>query len=177
MNRTRCIVVLAAAAMSTSVLAHTQYATEGFRQLGMSALEQTPRQRTFAGVGVDFARYGSMQLAWGMQTYYADAAVRTLGLNYAFTLGACGYVGVSATRSVATDAETTLLLSWTLPLGQRGTVGTAVQRTTTETGEELEGVAGKNYYYRVPGSNDNVGTNGTDFQNRNPDFRELEQIR
>jgi hypothetical protein len=46
-----------------------------------------------------------------------------------------------------------------------------------ESGEELEGVSGKNYYYRVPGTNNTVGTDATDFQNRNPDFTELEQVR
>ena len=46
-----------------------------------------------------------------------------------------------------------------------------------ESGEELEGVSGKNYYYRVPGTNNTVGTDATDFQTRNPDFTELEQVR
>lgn len=40
-------------------------------------------------------------------------------------------------------------------------------------GEELEGVAGKNYYYRAPGGR----AFGTDREIRSPDFTELEQIR
>ena len=42
------------------------------------------------------------------------------------------------------------------------------------TGEELEGVAGKNYYYRVPATNRTVGANT---EIRDPDFTELEQVR
>jgi hypothetical protein len=41
------------------------------------------------------------------------------------------------------------------------------------TGEELEGVAGRNYYYRAPGGR----PVGTDIEVRSPDFTELEQIR
>jgi len=53
----------------------------------------------------------------------------------------------------------------------------AVRLKDPESGEELEGVSGKNYYYRVPGTNNTVGTDRTDFQVHNPDFTELEQIR
>jgi hypothetical protein len=45
-----------------------------------------------------------------------------------------------------------------------------------ESGEELEGVSGNNYY-RAPGTNNTVGTDRTDFQVHNPDFTEMEQIR
>ena len=41
------------------------------------------------------------------------------------------------------------------------------------TGEELEGVAGRNYYYRAPGGR----AVGADREIRSPDFTELEQIR
>jgi hypothetical protein len=41
------------------------------------------------------------------------------------------------------------------------------------TGEELEGVAGRNYYYRAPGR----GAFGADRAIRSPDLTELEQIR
>jgi len=42
------------------------------------------------------------------------------------------------------------------------------------TGEEMEGVAGKNYYYRMPASNNNVGI---DRPIVNPDLTELEVVR
>jgi hypothetical protein len=41
------------------------------------------------------------------------------------------------------------------------------------TGEELEGVAGKNYYYRLPASNNNVGINR---EIVNPDLTQLEVV-
>jgi len=48
-----------------------------------------------------------------------------------------------------------------------------VRLRNPDTGEELEGVAGRNYYYQTPG-----GTAiGSDREIREPDFTELEQIR
>jgi outer membrane usher protein len=124
-----------------SLFVHTQYASRNFRQLGAELLERTPRQRTFAGLGVDLQRFGSVQLAGGVQTYYDDAPVQTLGLTYGLALGSYGYVSLFATRAVATDSETTVLLSWTLPLGQRGSANTAVQRSATAAGDSLEAYA------------------------------------
>jgi len=43
-----------------------------------------------------------------------------------------------------------------------------------DTGQELEGVAGRNYYYRITGGDRAIST---DREIRSPDFTELEQIR
>jgi hypothetical protein len=53
------------------------------------------------------------------------------------------------------------------------TIRGRVRLRDPDTGEELEGVAGRNYYYRVPGGR----TVGTDTVIRAPDFTELQQIR
>ena len=45
------------------LFARTQFASEGFVQVGSSAFEQRPKQRSFAGVGFDFARLGNVQFA------------------------------------------------------------------------------------------------------------------
>jgi outer membrane usher protein len=124
-----------------SLFAHTQYATRDFQQLGAAALERTPRQRSFAGVGFDLARFGNLQFAYGLQSFYDDRTVRTLGFTYSVTLGLYGNLGFFATRSDAVDGETTVALSWTLPLGVRNSVNTAVQRSATATGESLEAYA------------------------------------
>jgi outer membrane usher protein len=114
--------------------AQTQYATQEFQQLGTSALERTPRQRTFAGLGFDFARYGNVQLAYGLQSFYDDASVETLGLNYSLTLGRLGFLGLFATHATAGEAATTVLLTWTLPLGERRTFSTALQQSSQPAG-------------------------------------------
>lgn len=113
-----------------SAYAHTQYATREFLQLGTSALERTPRQRTFAGFGFDLAQYGNVQLAYGLQSFYDSASVETLGLNYSLTLGSLGYLGLFATQATADSAETTVLLTWTLPLGNRRTLSSALQQSS-----------------------------------------------
>ena len=113
-----------------SAFAQTQYATREFLQLGTSALERTPRQRTFAGLGFDFARYGNVQLAFGLQSFYDAASVQTLGLNYSLTLGRLGYLGLFATHATADETGTSLLLTWTLPLGERRTLSAALQQSS-----------------------------------------------
>ncbi|HEX9206609.1 MAG TPA: fimbria/pilus outer membrane usher protein [Steroidobacteraceae bacterium] len=113
-----------------SAYAQTQYATREFLQLGASALQRTPRQRTFAGLGFDFAHYGNVQLAYGLQSFYDSASVATLGLNYSLTLGRLGYLGLFATHATADDSQTTVLLTWTLPLGERRTLSSALQQSS-----------------------------------------------
>ena len=113
-----------------STYAQTQYATREFLQLGTSALERTPRQRTFAGLGFDFARYGNVQLAYGLQSFYDAESVQTLGLNYSLTVGRLGYLGLFATHATADEAATTVLLTWTLPFGERRTLSTALQQSS-----------------------------------------------
>jgi outer membrane usher protein len=113
-----------------SAYAHAQYASPGFAQVGTADLEQTPRARAFAGLGWDFERYGNLQLAWGLQSYYDAATIETLGLSYSLTLGRLGYLGLFATHANALADETTVLLNWTLPLGDRRTLSTSLQQSS-----------------------------------------------
>jgi outer membrane usher protein len=120
--------------------AHAQATSRSFRQVGLAGLQKRPRQRLFAGLGWDFARYGNLQLAYGAQTHYDADPIDTLGLSYTLTLGTFGYLGVFATHSRADDGATNLLLSWTLPLGGRQTLSAAVQQAgaPSSTDDRLE---------------------------------------
>jgi outer membrane usher protein len=115
-----------------SAFAQTQYAARGFRQGGMEGLTSTPRQRTFAGFGTDMGRYGSAQLAWGLQSFYDSDTVQTLGFNYSLTLGALGFLGLYASHTDAGDTGTSLLLSWTMSLGERRTLSTILQQSSAD---------------------------------------------
>ncbi|HET9694989.1 MAG TPA: fimbria/pilus outer membrane usher protein, partial [Steroidobacteraceae bacterium] len=119
----------------------TQYATRSFRQLGSTALERTPRQRTFAGLGFDFVRYGNLQFAYALQSYHDSATTTTLGLNYSYSLGALGYLGLFASRATADDSDTSVLLTWTVPLGDRRTASTAIEMDTAPEGRQLTAYA------------------------------------
>ena len=118
-----------------SAYAHTQYASRDFVQLGSEAIDRAPRQRTFAGIGLDFARRGSVQFAYGIQSYYDSATLQTLGLNYSVTLGDFGYVGLFATHTLGEARETTVLLTWTMPLGERRTLSSALQQSSAPAHE------------------------------------------
>lgn len=113
-----------------SAFAQTQYAARGFRQSGMEGLTALPRQRSFAGFGMDLGRYGNTQLAWGVQSFYGSETVQTLGFNYSVTLGALGFLGLYASHTDAGESDTSLLLSWTMSLGERRTVSTLLQQSS-----------------------------------------------
>jgi outer membrane usher protein len=117
-----------------SAFAQTQYASRSFVQSGMADLLYKPRQRTFAGMGFDFGRRGSMQVAYGLQSFYDSATVQTLGLSYSLSLGALGYLGLFASHSIADEQDTSLLLNWTLALGDRRTLSASLQQTSGASG-------------------------------------------
>ena len=68
------------------LFARTQLASERFVQIGLSAFEPRPKQRSFAGVGIDLARLGSLQFAYGRQSYWDSEGVETLGVSYSVSL-------------------------------------------------------------------------------------------
>ena len=69
------------------LFARTQLASERFVQIGRSAFEPRPKQRNFAGVGVDLERLGSLQFAYGQQSYW-DADERGDGGGQLFAVTA-----------------------------------------------------------------------------------------
>jgi outer membrane usher protein len=118
-----------------SVFAQTQYANRNFLQIGMAALNYKPRQRTFAGLGFDLGPRGSMQLAYGLQSYHDSPDSQTLGLSYSLNIGALGFLGFYASHAMADDQDSSLLFSWTMPLGERRTVSSTVQKSTGANGD------------------------------------------
>jgi outer membrane usher protein len=119
-----------------SVFARSEFASQSFAQLGSQATADRMRNRTFGGVGFDFARFGNAQLAYGAQTFWNAERVRTLGLSYSVTLGAYGFLNLFVSRTVATDATTNVLLGWTMPFGDRRTVSAAVTREPDMNGKQ-----------------------------------------
>lgn len=117
-----------------SAYAQTQFASTGFRQVGMGVLGHAPQQRTFAGLGFDLQRFGNLQFAYGLQTFHDAAPLQTLGLSYSVTLGSLGYLGLFASHAT-TDDDSSVLLTWTLPLGERRTLSSALQHSSRPTRE------------------------------------------
>lgn len=125
-----------------SVFARSEYASASFAQLGTRATEERMRSRVFGGMGFDLAQFGNVQLAYGQQTFWSAPRVQTLGLSYSTTLGAYGFLNLFASRTTAEDAQTDLLLTWTMPFGTRRTVSSGVSYGTGIDGDrELEAVA------------------------------------
>jgi outer membrane usher protein len=124
------------------VFGRTQLASEHFVQIGLSGLAPRPKQRTFAGGGLNLDRFGTVQLAWGYQSYWDSQRVETLGATYSLTLGAWGYVSLFANHTRADSSQTDVYLGWTMPLGKRRTVGSSLSyRPDVPAGEPFEATA------------------------------------
>jgi outer membrane usher protein len=105
------------------VFARAQFTSERFVQVGRSAVEERPKQRSFAGIGVDLARFGSLQLAYGQQSFWHADSVQTVGLGYSASLGEYGFVSLFANHMRTADSASEVFVSWTMPIGARRSVG------------------------------------------------------
>jgi len=108
------------------LFARTQLASERFVQVGRSELEPRPKQRSFAGVGVDLARLGSLQFAYGRQSYWDAQGIETLGVSYSLALRNHGFISFFANHTRSQGSRTDVYLSWTMPMGNRRTVGSSL---------------------------------------------------
>lgn len=109
-----------------SVFARTQWTTEFFAQLGNGELQDRPRQRSFGGFGLNLARYGSLQFLYGLESRWDALEVETVGLGYSLGLGTLGYLNLFASQRQSEQADTEVLLTWTVPFGERGSSSTAL---------------------------------------------------
>jgi outer membrane usher protein len=121
------------------LFARTQLASERFVHIGRSAFEPRPRQRSFAGIGVDLARLGSLQVAYGRQSYWDAEGVETLGVSYSVSLRRYGFVSLFANHARSQDSQTDVYLGWTMPMGNRRTVGSSLSyRPDQPIGDSVE---------------------------------------
>jgi outer membrane usher protein len=123
------------------LFARTQFTSERFVQIGRTSFEERPRQRSFAGIGVDFARYGNLQFAYGQQSFWDSQTVDTLGLSYSVSLGAYGFVNLFANHARASDTRTEAFLSWTMPFGERRSVGASLAFRPDEPRDTVQATA------------------------------------
>jgi outer membrane usher protein len=112
------------------------YASESFAQLGTSTSATRPRSRTFGGFGLNFGGYGSLQLAYGRQENWGGPGAQTLGLGYALTLGRWGSLNLFASHYDSDDSGTDVLLTWTMPFGERGTASVTLQQDSGNDGSQ-----------------------------------------
>jgi outer membrane usher protein len=111
-----------------SLFARTQFTSEKFAQFGSAQLEDRPRQLSFGGLGFNLMGAGSLQLAYGLQDFWDAPQVETVGLSYSASLHDLGFLNLFATHSDSGDSATDVLLTWTLPFGERRTVGVSMRR-------------------------------------------------
>jgi outer membrane usher protein len=110
-----------------SLFARTQFTSENFVQFGSSQLADRPRQLTFGGLGFNLASLGSLQFAYGLQQFWDAPQVETFGLSYSATLSDLGFLNFFATHSDSEGSTTDVLLTWTLPFGERRTASVGLR--------------------------------------------------
>ena len=114
----------------SSLFARTQFASESFAQLGTDELDHQPKQRTFVGFGLDFARYGNLQVAYGLQSFWTSRSQETIGVSHALTLGDFGYLNLIVSQSIGAGTATDVFLNWTMPFGERRSAAVSLRQST-----------------------------------------------
>jgi outer membrane usher protein len=126
----------------TSLFARSQFASESFAQLGTGELDDRPKQRTFVGFGLDFARFGNLQVAYGLQSFWTRARQETVGVSHALTLGDFGYLSLIVSQNIGADSATDVFLNWTMPFGDRRSAAVSLRQSTpAAAGDEFAAVA------------------------------------
>ena len=70
------------------------------------------------------------------------SSVETVGASYSLTLGSYGFVSLFANHTRSQDSQTDVYLGWTMPLGNRRSVGSSLSyRPDLATGDSLEATA------------------------------------
>jgi outer membrane usher protein len=148
-----------------SLFARSELRSESFVQLGTSIEQPRPKLRGFGGVGVNLERYGTVQLAYGTESYWSAPTIQTIGLSHSISLGARGFVNASATLSEAETSEVNVLVSWTMPLGGRRTTSAGLEyqpdrligpalRATASIQQSLPPGSGHGYLASISSSDD-----------------------
>jgi outer membrane usher protein len=97
--------------------ARTQLTTDGFIQLGYLPTARPPRQTSSAFMSVNIGRFGSLGLNYTHQDFRDQEDVELVGLNYSRSLGALGYLSLSALQFLGGDPAPLFSLNLTVPLG------------------------------------------------------------
>ncbi len=154
-----------------NVFARSQFATRGFSQLGESLDPRRPKGRTFGGVGFSLGRGGSLQLAYGQQTFWNGPSEQTFGVSHSITLGAYGFLSLLANQRFGDNDGLELFANWTMPFGERKTASMSLQQTTDDGFEAVATLQknlppGSGAGYRMMVSSNQDGQAGYSLQGR-----------
>ena len=106
-----------------SAVLSTQYATDGFRQVGDELLTgQRFRSRSVAQLGFDVGRAGTLAAAAVVESYRSGPSLETVSLTNSVSVGHAGSVGITVSRSSGIATATSAYLTYTVALGGRRAV-------------------------------------------------------
>jgi len=97
--------------------ARSQFASDGFRQVGDSQLTLRPKQQHILQSSANFYRFGSFAVAYAIATY-RDEPRREVGtLSHNIAIRNWGYLGLSISRTWSEQNSISAFLIFTAPLG------------------------------------------------------------
>ncbi len=100
-----------------SITGRSQFASDGFRQVGDSLLLQRPKQQHVLQTSANFSRIGSFSLAYAIATYQGQARRQTGTLSHNISISHIGYLGFSVSHTLSEPKATGAFLILTAPLG------------------------------------------------------------
>jgi outer membrane usher protein len=126
------------------LFARTQLASERFVQSDAQPFEPRPKQRSFAGVGIDLRAPGQRPgCAYGRQSYWDAAGVEHAGCQLlGMRKAATASPALFANHTRSQDSQTDVYLGWTMPMGNRRNVGSSLSyRPDLPIGDPVEATA------------------------------------
>jgi len=137
-----------------SLNARSQFAGDGFRQVGDTQLLLRPKQQHTLQASTNFYRAGSFAIAYAIATYANDPRREVGTLSYNLSLRHIGYLGVSVSRTWSTQKSTNAFLVLTAPLGATRSASLSARYDKDETFNAQEVVAA---FQRNPPSGNGSG--------------------
>ena len=118
----------------------TQFTTEDFAQLGLTAGGQAPKQITQAYANLGTTSYGSFGISYAAQQWRDRPDIRLASATYGVRVKDLGYLGVSLTRFFSDDKKTVLSATFTIPIDARtaASVNTVHQPNGNESTVQIQ---------------------------------------
>jgi len=138
----------------------SQFASDGFRQVGDTQLVLRPTQQHVLQVSANFYRAGSLALAYAHATYRTDRSRDVGTLSHNISLPHIGYLGLSVSHTWSAQNSTSVFLNLTAPFGATRSASLSARYDKDEFFEQREVVGtvqqnapvGKGNGYRVSAS-------------------------
>ena len=115
-----------------SVGARSQWASDGFRQLGAELSDLAPRSQHTVNVGLQLGRIGSLSATYASQSFRVGDPVSVATVGFSRQFGALFHLQLLALKTMGRDKGSSFSAYVTVPLGPRTTAGASASQSRSE---------------------------------------------